>query len=157
METIVISTPSFQNESPSSYRRDYLAVQKTFSADCTVFDTDLVFRVLPYQTADSRNTPQACKKSRGHIETTVRRHLEQKVVPNFLDIEMTIISKRVISNRISSIISKRQPQGIERPAALRAFSTSFYSFSFSHIFKMPCGTALSAVASEPFLSHLRRG
>ena len=66
-----------------------------------------------------------------------------------LDFEMTVISKRVIS--------KRQPQGIVKPAALRAFLTSFYSFSFSRILCMPCGTALSAVASEPFLSHLRRG
>lgn len=59
---------------------------------------------------------------------------------------MTVISKRVIS--------KRQPQGIGKPVALRAFLTSFYSFSYSHSSKMPCGTALSAVASEPFLSHL---
>ena len=171
LETIVISTPSYRNDNPFIISKRLSGGAEAFSADCTVFDTVCTLAFPLYQTADSRNTPQACKKSLGHIELIARRHLKLIVVPNFfgiskresfqnfyhiekwviskLDSELTVISKRVISNR--------QPQGIGKPVALRAFLTSFYSFSFSHISKMPCGTALSALASEPFLSHLWRG
>ena len=59
-------------------------IAATFSADCTMVDTDWSPIYSLYQTADSRNTPQACKKLRGHIEGIIRYNLEMKVISKFL-------------------------------------------------------------------------
>jgi len=168
LETIVISAPSFRNERPSHHIEQIIRqCRRPFqpTVRCLIQIVRLRFCCIKQWTAGTRRRREkigaVISKRQSDIISNRKsfrtfRDFEERVISK-LDSEMTIISKRIISNRISSVISKRQPQGIGKPAALRAFLTSFYSFSFSHISKMPCGTALSVVASEPFLSHLRRG
>jgi len=94
---------------------------------------------------------------RGHIESTARRHFKLIVVPNFFryridnHIEEIHIEQSIIYHIEETAARHRKACGVKG-----IFNVVLLVFFFPHI-QDALRTALSALASEPFLSHLRRG